>query len=333
MKDKTRPAINFRPLEPESERVFRSGQIVPPGESADLLQHFRKSQLGFRPSSLKEMGIQYVLNLRFDSRYQSSLKTFGTNAPALPLSEGEAIYSYPIEKRLIESYGIKSIYTPTLPEIEHFIGNYVPRLDKRSDSKPFICRLPKNMEDGLEQHWLNDVEKWQDQAEQFEKKGVLVPLASAFSDCHDLFEKYGKGKVETWVNEVKKTSHLENQILLQIADVIEDLEKNGNTLVYHCSSGTDRVGRLSMILEMRRLKITSDDLKAYMGIQSNSKIDLVVLNYLIAQRIGFEGEYRFLFPARKDVQTNWLKMALETQDKGIKIPAIESAKLSLHQKQ
>lgn len=163
LKGRNRPIYNFRAASATEtcdlmeSQIFRSGQMAPENPTSEEANHFRERQLGFKSSKIQsEFSIDEVINLRFDTQELSFQESFGVDFPSVPLSSGEKIFSLNLEKRMIEEMKIKLLNVPSPPESEHFVGRYVPRLDRRENSRAHVCRLPKNLPDGASKHWLED---------------------------------------------------------------------------------------------------------------------------------------------------------------------------------
>ncbi len=302
--------------------------MAPKEFSEEALKNFRKQHFGYDFEKAKQsFQIDAVLTLRFDPQVQASEETFGPGIFRLPLSSGEDIYSYKREEDQIRNAGMSSLYAPSIPEFEHFLGHYVPRLQLDADSKAYVCRLPRNIEDGIDIHWLKNATNWESQLDQLESQGILPTLVSKFDDCRDWHARYGKPQVDTWMNEVKHFAKVENEIFLRLARKILKSKEDGKRILYHCSSGTDRVGRLSMTIESLYYKLTREELEAYRGMGTQSKVDLIVLNYLLSNRAGSKVFYRYMFPDPQNPMRSWLGLSLEDSDPKLSIPGIDALNL------
>lgn len=320
----SQPVFNFRaiplanssgefcPDEPEACSLFRGGQPAPSEETDPAADHFSSYHFGYDFSSIKDYGINKIINLRYDPQQREAdetsglffVRTFGPDMPFVPLSPGEAKFRFSLESEIVERAGANSIFMPTVPESEHFVGHFVPRLDK------FVCRLPEGIPDGVRPHWLNGYKEYQENAESFKAIGQQGILVSDLEDCADLYEKWGELQVKAWVAEVKKFGELTNQIFVDIAKRIINIAEEGNRVLFHCSSGTDRVGRISAIIEAINYDLSLEEVEDYKGPLSNSKIDLIALNYLLSQRAGKTNQFSHFFPLDRGMQYSPLFLSL-----------------------
>lgn len=324
-----RPAFNFRAVTPRGEgegacRLFRSGQPAPAKVPEDAPSPYAGNLLGFDlAAASRTLGIGTVIGLRFDPTYKTFVETFGPGAPRLPVSAGEVAYRYAAEKALVEAAGMRSVYAPTLPEMEHFIGHYVPRLDRGPGSKPYVCRLPSGVPDGAEPHWLNEHPQAPETIAALEQKGERPLLASAFEDCRDVAAAYGPQQAAEWLAEVNKTSVLANELFIRIADRAREGASRGRKVLFHCAGGTDRAGRVAMIVELREYGVSRDRVRAYQGPLSDPAIDLIAVNYLLSQRAGTKPEYRYLFPDPARPERSWLYLGLGEVHRSVRFPVLE----------
>ena len=276
---------------------LRGIDTLPPPSTPSL---FRSAQLG--QNALGPADVRTVIDLRFDR------KEAGHEASP-PLSAGEVSYDYQAERAAVMASGRKSLYLPTVPEMEHFVGNYVPRLEGRG--KPYFCRLPKDFPDGAKVHWVDDSTKLMAKDDEYSARGISVPLVSNFADCHDLYARYGAPQVRAWLSEVKATAADAAQNFSDTATALMQIsaQAKGNVLA-HCSSGTDRVGRIAMIIEARVYGVDRGELIRYRGPGSDAKIDLIAVDYLLSQRAGSTPEYRFMFPDLRRPERSFLGVAI-----------------------
>lgn len=299
--DKRKPAYNFRGASStlcdlENCFIFRGGQPAPLNPLAGEKEAFRERQLGYHVSDLRDRyRIDEIISLRFDPKVMNFEDAFGKDFPTMPLSSGEIIYSFAIEEKLAKEMGIKALFVPSPPETEHFIENYVPRIDTGKDSRPYVCRLPKNLP-AKAKHWLEAYEYYFENLNKFESEGVEPILTSRDPKCAEWNARYGEKKVATWLAEVKKAATTGNFVFQSVARYLVAQEKLGRRILFHCSSGTDRVGRTGIYYDLYRNGITEDQVRAYRGPFSDPQIDLVLVNYLLSNRAGSAAEYRFVVP-------------------------------------
>lgn len=326
--DPGRPVYNFRPAAPgpggeSSCRVFRSGQPAP--RLPDPEGRFEAQILGYDlEAARRNFGITTVVDLRYDPEHRSFAETFGGGVPRLPISPTEAKYRYAVEKALVEKAGMASVYAPTLPEMESFVGNFVPRLEKGPGSKPYVCRLPQGMKDGAKPNWLQEPPATLEEALRIEREtGASPMLTSAFEDCRDLRAAFGKERVAAWLSEVHKTSELANAIFVRIAERVRTAAAGGGRVLFHCAGGTDRAGRVGINVELKEYGITRKQIRAYKGPLSDPKIDLIAVDYLLSQRAGRKGEYRYLFPDVRRPERSWLFLGLAEPPKDLRVPALD----------
>lgn len=310
LKDPSEPAPNWRPAAPgedeASARIFRSGQP----SSGTVLAAARA-----------RYKVDTIVNLRFDPSYRGFRETFGGGVPRLPISENEAAYRYAAERAAVEAAGMASVYAPTLPELEHFVGRYVPRLERGPGSKPWVCRLA-GVPDGAKRHWLNDPPQTPREVAALERAGERPLLVSGFEDCRDWAEVYGREAVAGWMAETERAADLGNQLFIAAAERIRAMAARGKTVAYHCAGGTDRAGRVSLIIEAKEYGVMRHNVLAYRGPFSDPRIDLIAINYLLSERSGTRPRYRYLFPDLKRPDRSWLYIGLEPARPGLGVPAM-----------
>jgi len=157
-----------------------------------------------------------------------------------------------------------------------------------------------------------------------EKRGEKPLLVSAFEDCRDWAEVYGKAAVESWMADADRASALANQLFIAVAERVRGLAGAGRKVMYHCAGGTDRAGRVSLVVEAKEYGVTREQVRAYKGPFSDPKIDLIVVDYLLSQRSGLLPQYRYFFPDLKDPAKSWLYQALEPLSADTTTPALEA---------
>lgn len=243
--------------------------------------------------------------------------TFGSDTSFMPVTSTEEDYRYLEEKIYIENSNMESVYLPTIPETEYLIGNYLPKFDINSlsqvssasysesllvpnKSQPYLCRLPYNIKPG---EWemnppfeIKIVEKNNNDVKNIfdENKGILV---SSDPECKNLYGLYGEEQVLKWRKEVLNLSAAATNNFIQTAKSIINLADKGKVL-FHCAGGADRTGRVAAYIELELLKVTPRELMNYRGPLSDSKLDLIALNYLLSQRKGSSTQYKYFFPNR-----------------------------------
>lgn len=329
LQSKNRPVYNFRAAPAdfcdaeENCSIFRGGQIAAMDLTEEERQGFRDRQLGFRSTDLRDsFKIEFSISLRFDPKVRSTESLFGSNIPRLPLSSGEAIYSYSNEDRYLTSLGIQSLYIPSPPELEHFVGQYVPRLDNVPDAKPYVCRLPKNLPDGAEKHWLNAWQYYRDNLEIYESQDIFPILTSQSPECTEWIQKYGIDKVRSWTDEVIKTAKVANFIFQSIAKFLVEAERPERRVFFHCSSGSDRVGRVGLYFDLYRMGVTKGHVIEFKGPGTNAKIDLALMNYLLSQRAGASVKYQYIVPNQSRMDLSVLLKAFDNVEQDFEVPEV-----------
>ena len=302
-KDRT---INLRPIIYGNDDIFRSGQVFQEDNAC---------------KELKKLNINYVVNLRYDHLYNASTNsiepsnnisefkdayagTYGPTEYYVPLGANESKYKYLDEKKYVESCNMKSIYLPTVPEMEQVVAeNYIPKFDLDTSSKPYLCRLPVDLYPIKPlPHWLYNT------ADIPEESRILL---SSRQDCRDLYAKWGEKRVREWRKEVLRLTAISDELFLRIAKQTIALSKKGKVL-FHCAHGTDRTGRVASYIELQLLGVTPRELLAYKGPTSDPKIDLIAVNYLLSQRKGgFVPDYRNF--SRTEMESSLIKDPLYIQ--------------------